>query len=283
MSNMIDKKIIETYPFNPSTIENIDGALLDWLDEKMNINIVSNQGWNKVPVIWVAGERSFQTKHNKELRDINGSLILPLITLERKGLNKSLSRKGIYFGDAQEVQDYESKGGVVEVANIIKQDKTANFTNAYSKFRTDHDNERGAIEKTVYQIATIPLPVYIEIDYEISLRSEYQQQMNQMLTPFINLGRAINYFVVSRDGHRYECFLQGELGIDNNISEMTEEQRNYETVVNIKTLGYIVGSGDNENKPMITVRESAPILRIQRERSIVGDIPEHVENGKYRE
>ena len=39
--------------------------------------------------------------------------------------------------------------------------------------------------KIVYESISIPMPVYVDVTYNLILRSEYQQQMNEMLTPFI--------------------------------------------------------------------------------------------------
>ena len=49
----------------PSTIETIDMALYDWLNVDMNIYSTSEDGWKKVPVIWVSAERAHQIKSNR--------------------------------------------------------------------------------------------------------------------------------------------------------------------------------------------------------------------------
>ena len=83
-----DEKIKEMV-LMPSTIETIDTAFFRWLDEELDIFASSNQGWNKVPVIWVASERAYQIKNNKDLRDDKGRLKLPMMTINRRfGLTK---------------------------------------------------------------------------------------------------------------------------------------------------------------------------------------------------
>ena len=47
-------------PFQPSTIETIDYAMYDWLNESMDLHTTTNKGWKKVPIIWTSAERSFQ-------------------------------------------------------------------------------------------------------------------------------------------------------------------------------------------------------------------------------
>ncbi len=80
----------------PSTLETIDKAFYDWVDDNLNVFSTTNEGWKKVPLIWVSAERSFQVKTDKDLRDDYGVLKLPLITIERKSIVKDPNRKGIY-------------------------------------------------------------------------------------------------------------------------------------------------------------------------------------------
>ena len=70
----------------PSTIETIDKAFFNWVDDTLNVHTTTNEGWDKVPVLWVSAERAFQIKNNKELRDDAGVLRLPLMTVERTSL-----------------------------------------------------------------------------------------------------------------------------------------------------------------------------------------------------
>ena len=73
------------------------------------------------------------------------------------------------------------------------------------------------------------------------------------------------------DGHKFEGFIQGEFGLENNVSNMDEAERTYKTTINIKILAYLVGSNKNEERPKITIRENAVEVRIPREKVIVGD------------
>ena len=98
-----DNKKLDTkrtvIPFKASTIETIDFSVHDWLNDRMDIFCETNKGFRKVPVLWVAGERAHQIKSNKDLRDDNGALIFPIITLKRDGITKDPSRKGMFHGN----------------------------------------------------------------------------------------------------------------------------------------------------------------------------------------
>ena len=47
-------------PYTPSSLQTIDFAVFEWLQEVMNIYCTTNEGWKKVPCTWVIGERSGQ-------------------------------------------------------------------------------------------------------------------------------------------------------------------------------------------------------------------------------
>jgi hypothetical protein len=61
---------------------------------------------------------------------------------------------------------------------------------------------------------------------------------------------------------------------------MGEEERMYQTSIDIKVLGYLIGSGPNQKTPQIVERENAVKIKLPRERVILGDTPPW-ENGKY--
>ena len=138
--------------------------------------------------------------------------------------------------------------------------------------------------KIVYQNLSIPMPVYVEMMYRITLRTEYQQQMNQMLTPFIIQTGAINHFLLKRDGHKYEGFFQDSFSPTTNASSLGNEEKLYQADIQVKVLGYLIGKDKNQEQPKIVIRENAVEAKMPRERVMTGDKPEHIDKrGFYRE
>ncbi len=95
------------FPLEPSTLEIIDGAMLKWINESIDVNSNTNKGWKKVPVIWVSAERAHQLKRDRDLRDNLGAVILPVITLERVTMTKDARRAP--FGNL--FPENDAKGG----------------------------------------------------------------------------------------------------------------------------------------------------------------------------
>ena len=166
MTKKIDK---QTDGYLPSTIENIDLALYNWLNEELDLHSETNQGWKKVPVIWVSGERSWQVKNEKSLRDSNDNFILPVISLERKEIIKDRNDKGKYWGDVRPYKD--EKGGSIAIHKKINQKKTSTFANANSKRATGQPNFKKENKKVIYETKFIPMQVYASINYKIDLKT----------------------------------------------------------------------------------------------------------------
>ena len=264
----------------PSTIETIDRALFDYIDEELDVFCTTNKGFKKVPFFWAGAERAFQIKHNRELRDVNGWLIYPLMSIQRTGISKNLAQRGAYYAAAENNPDI--KGGSMTVARVIKQDKTSNFANADSKklvldtVGTNQSNFPRQNKKVVYETITVPIPVYLEVNYTLTVMAEYQQQINEIITPFMTKTGAVNYFVIERDNHRFEVFLDSDYSLNNNASSILEDARGYETEITFRVIGYIMGADKNEERPKIVRRENAVEVKIPGERVVFGDIPEHM-------
>ena len=218
----------------PSTLETIDYAMHNWLKDKMDIFSTTNKGWKKVPVMWVSAERAHHIKNNKGIRDEKGSIILPIISLERTSVQKDLSDKGSIFGAIPEVDD--ARGGTINITRRIQQDKTANFANADSFRKNKQNNFPRKNTKIVYQNISIPIPIFINVTYDIYVKAEYQQQLNEILTPFITRTGGVKHFLIDHDGHQYGSFIQQDFSFENNVSNMGEEERKYESLVQIRVL-----------------------------------------------
>ena len=94
----------------------------------------------------------------------------------------------------------------------------------------------------------------------------------------------MNYFPLKRNGHFYEAFIQTDYSTDNNVFSMGDDERTFQTKVEMKVLAYLVGEDVNEAQPFTVVRENPVQLRWTRERSSLGEKPVTTDvTKKYRE
>jgi hypothetical protein len=245
-----------------SNLETIDGALYEYI-QQLNIFCNTNSGWNKVPVIWSSAERAFQIKDGKEIRDKKGSLIAPIISVEREKVTKDPNKKGSFQSNVSPNNDR------FIVTKVLNQDKTSNFANADSlrkngqlNFITSKRNE-----KIVYQHYSMRIPIYINVEYKINILTNYQLQMNEILQPFM-AHTAQNYITISKDGHTYEGFYNPEFNQEL-ISDLGEEERKYKTSISIRVLGYLLSEGDNREDRNIDIFENAVEVKLPKEKIII--------------
>ena len=262
-----------------SDLEDIDYALYKFVDRQMNVSTGTNKGFEKVPVIWSGAERVYNVKDDSLDRDKIGYLTLPAITIERTTVKKNAKSRVIPYAMIDPADDL--KGGALVVNRVISQDKTSNFANADAKRLYGQKNfpmhRKKGNKKIVYETHTIPIPIYVEVSYKIYLRSEYQEQMNDMITPFIRSSNAHKRIIISHNSNEYEAFFDEEFGIENNISNYESNERKYETSIGINVFGYLIGDGKNQKQPRVVRNENVVQIRFARERIVVQD-----EDGEFR-
>ena len=272
----------------PSTLETIDAAVLDYVNEQLDLFATTNKGWKKVQVIWTAAERSYQRKHNKDLRDSDGTLKLPLIAISRTEVLKEPTRKGTMGVHIPAVRDV--MGNQFSVGKVINQKRTARQLNAKSARKNTNSGhgQKNMREWTdehktpVFDIITIPIPIYIDVKYSISLRTGYQQQMNELLTPFITRSGQKNDFSITGEHHRYLAHIDANYTKRNNLSEMNETERMYETEISMIVNGYLIGDGPNQEQPKVVRRQNATVAKWGRERTVLGDLNDWMEKDRWR-
>lgn len=273
-----EEKTRDVPRFN-STLEDIDFAVYKFVDESMDLRAHTNKGFKKTPIIWSGSERAHNIKNDEINRDTSGMIVLPVVAIERTAVKKDPKSRVIPFSLLDPVNDL--KGGFLTINKVIKQDKTSNFANADAYRRRGQKNfplyKKGKNGKIVYETLTIPIPIYVNVSYKIVLRTEYQEQMNDLLTPFIRVSNGHKRIIIENNSNQYEAFLEEDYAMENNISNYETNERKYETSIGLNVFGYLIGDEKNEKRPRVVRRENAVQIRFARERIVVQD-----EDGEFR-
>jgi hypothetical protein len=254
-----------------STIEDIDYALTSWLKKDLDLYCITNEGRRKIPVLWQAPERAYQIKNKVDLRDDNSALKLPLISIERTGIVKDPERKGSFQAHYYST-DKNGRAGRFVIAKKIVQDKTKNFA-AVANTRNNTSGKDQLYyprknHKIVIKTLSIPIPVYINAEYKIKIVTEYQQQMNDLVAPFITRTGQINALSLKRNGHSYEVFIDQNFAHTNNASTLNEDSRMFNTEISIRVLGYLIGEGINDDRPIVRVDENTVEYQFPQESTV---------------
>ena len=286
----LDQDLNALYVLRPSRLEDIDYALYNYLNDHLNIFTYSNSGFEKVPVVFSIGERAFQIKEDPNLRPNGRTLHYPIMAITKTGMTQDPTRKGRYgvnvppYFLANAGRVYEG-GGSINVARAVDQERSRLYANAHSirqsatRVNPNFQTFPGDNPEVVYETLSVPMPQFIDVSYTITLLSEYQQQMNEMLSPFIAEHSTPSVFNIFHEGNRYEAFIGTDFGVEGNAANMEIAERLFRSTVTITVQGYIIGSEKNQNSPNIVRTQSAARLQIQRERVILGEKP-HSHLGK---
>lgn len=257
----------------PSTLETVDMAFYDFINDKINAYATSNEGFKKVPIIWITAERAYLIKNQKEIRELDSqALVYPLISIERTSTVLTKPAERPVPGNQFPYPDY--KKGFITVARKVNKVKTKNFTNALSKQIYGQNNFPNTPPRTVYQYMSVPFPVYTTMNYEVKIRSQYQQQINEIMLPFMRYANGWNYFMINYEGLKYEVFLDRDNEYKSNSANQANDEKKFDAKFKYKVLGYTSTNDSNQETPNVVYRENAVVVRFPRERVILGDINE---------
>ena len=271
---------------SPSTLETVDFALYNWLNEKLNIYTDSNEGRRKVPIIWITAERAFQVKNDKELREIDSqSIIYPAMVVERNSVSKTNANERVIPGNIFPQMD--RKRGAFPLYRRVVKDKTQKFQNSVAKKFTSQTQETFKLpfesSEVVYETLYTGYPVFLNMNYTIKIRTIYIQQLNEILLPFQRFTGGINQFLVEHENHKYEAFIEDDYSISSNASNLGGEEKKFDAEIKIKVLGYITADGINQDTPYVVSRESPAKIRFTRERSMLDEKNSNNDDGFFKQ
>ena len=96
-----------------------------------------------------------------------------------------------------------------------------------------------------------PMPVNVEVTYKITLRTEYQEQMNDLMAPFLTKSGTVRFVRLRHNEHKYEGFLQEAYTSSDNLSDFSSDERKFQTEIMLRVVGYLVGEGKTETSQAI--------------------------------
>ena len=97
--------------------------------------------------------------------------------------------------------------------------------------------------------------------------------MNDLMTPFMTTTGQINSFVMRRNGHLYEAFIDQGFTHNNNVSSLGEDERTFISEITIKVLGYLIGDGKSDDRPIVRIDENVVEYQFPSESTVpVGNI-----------
>lgn len=156
----------EHVPYDSITIETVDTAVRDWFDRTVDAHVQSpTNERKKVPVVFSSGERWVLSKSRRGLRDEKGVLILPVISVRRTGIEPDPSM--IALG--------------TETPTITVAKQVAGKTNNLANLDKGRIPSQRIGDRPIYEVTTIPFPDRSIFTYDLTVHTQYMEQMNSVL------------------------------------------------------------------------------------------------------
>lgn len=248
--------------FDPITIERIDRAVRDWFDKTVDARCITTASdSHKIPVIFSTGER--YALRRKGIRDKNGLLILPLISIRRTAFDNDPSMQAL--------------GVQVPELTISRRiaPKTNNIQNNIQRLSSAGIPIYGPGPGAVYEFASVPFPTRHVITYELVIQASFTRQMNSVLeklffemdqrnsfiAPFENDGRKTSRGDVEGTtpkikGGYIVGFFDSSVADGSNTDEFTDQERIIRYSTQLRVPAGLIPEVDGE-KPTVKFSKSA--------------------------
>jgi len=254
-------------------LEQVDKALFDFYDKTLQIRITHREQQAPVPVVFATGERFALVKRQKPIRDANGAIILPLISIRRTGLSQSISQaaRGRDTGDmvvkkrlSDKDRNYQKIQNKLKLSNqdsissdnhIIDKDEPQKAvkpgTVGNRQFKSGPGNPSLATDlgDNIFEVITIPFPKFVRMTYEVTFWAQYSTHMNSMIEQMMVAYHAPgnNFKISTEDGYWFVAYIQDDFNDGNNFDDFTDQERVIRYSFTAVVDGYLVAN-DPEGK-----------------------------------
>jgi len=233
--------IPEDFDLPPCGIEDVDRAMFKLFNEDLPFYFEQEGDMKRIPCIFAGGERAMILRRKQPLRDRQGALILPLISIMRTGIDQS-AEKGIGPGDGMltikrqlgaEDRQYKkltNPQGLQNQDNVVESNPTGKVSLSNSG-------------PSVFEIITMPNPRFFKATYDITFWAQYLTQMNEILEAFMtsyNIGTAKSFKIETEKGYWFVAFCETPISDSTNFDSYQDEERLIKASITMSVTGYII-------------------------------------------
>ena len=260
------------------TIEDVDRAVFNLFDKQLPLQIRqggngSGTGSKKVPVIFATGERFAFLRRKIPLGDRGGdhsALIIPLVSITRTGISQDpdngisggqtspivikrrLSKDSPIYKRLVNEHRLRNQDDVFDASHNLPGVGTGTIPGSVGSRRAQvalSDSTRQGyllkpqLSNNIYETLTIPPVKYYTATYNISLWTQYTQEMNDLLMIVMSLyqnNHRRTFKLETNKGYWFVGYVGSDLNADNNTEDFTDAERIIRYNFDIKVNGYIV-------------------------------------------
>lgn len=254
-------------------IEDLDKAFFKTLRDGVAFQVSNDPGrQQKVPIVFAVGEKWSMIKSGRAIRDKDGTLILPLITVRRSGIEQSnadVNGRGMnqHVGQMtvrtqldprdRAYQNILNKLGLVnseDVPGDREFDETGSLLTDRAQVQAnalDNDVRAGGLLApklgvNAWQIITLPTPQFYTATYEVTIWAQYVHHMNQMLEKLMSSYLPTGNRTMRLDtdkGYWFVAYFDEGISSEDNADSSSGEELIRKYKLTVKVPAYIVESG----------------------------------------
>lgn len=250
------------------TIEDVDKAVFKLFDSDLQLTVTQRGEQKTIPVIFATGERFALVKRLKPVRDSEGAIILPLISIRRSGMTQSKSQtgRGQDTGDMVIKKRLDSSDRryqtIVNNLNLVNQknvvsdkriiDNEDPKRNVDPGFVGSRDYTSGPVQadlfprigSNIFEIITIPFPKFYGMTYEVTFWTQYTTHMNSLLEQTILSYQAPgnNFKITTDKGYWFVAYVDDEFADGTNFDDFTDQERIVRYTFTLSVDAYLVAN-----------------------------------------
>jgi hypothetical protein len=304
----------DNFDFPSIGIEDIDRAVFELFDSKLNFQVTQKNESKKVPVVFAAGERFALTRRKNPIRDKNNALILPIISIMRGDVDFSPAQNGkktpIAFREQtkyvikkrlsdrdRNYQNIINKQGITNQENVSsRRNFAANDVSPGNKAMpgtvssrrnnaTSFISQAGKITlsedlgKNIFEVIEIPYPEFISIKYDVIFWTQYLSQANQMMeTLIVNFdGQGEEITMKTPAGYELVAFFDASFTNASNFDNYSDDERVIKHSISLSVPGYILNPKHPGLPNLVRAYTSAPTIDFGYAESFTEISGDHIE------
>lgn len=234
--------IPENFDLPSCGIEDVDRALFKLFNQDLPLYYERDGEQIRVPCIFAGGERAMILRRKQPLRDRQGALVLPLVSILRNGIDQS-AEKAIGPGTGQLTLQ---KRLAPEDRIFKRQANQSNLTNQDNVVESRYKGANSSLEITernMFEIITMPNPRFFTATYDVTFWAQYLSQMNNLVEALItsyNNQTARTFKIETDKGYWFIATVDSSLSDSNNFDGYGDDERSIKTSFSITVTGYII-------------------------------------------
>jgi len=266
------------------SIEDLDKSVFDLFDKQVMLSVFNKDGVKKVPIVFATGERFALVKKKKPIRDSDGLLVIPVISIRRNSINQNVSKgMGINVSPLNDIvikrqlsdkdRNYQK---TLNRNNVLNQDNVASEKSfedvatergaQTNRIATRRTSKRGyvslesSVSNNIVEIITMPYPRFYEATYEITFWTQYTQQMNSMIEQLLIAAQPPqrSFKLSTEKGYWFVGYLSEDLSSGANFDDFTDQERIIRYTFTMTAVGYLVGNAPANKLSPLRYHMSTP-------------------------